>query len=72
LQTLTLDVLHLKRSSDLYTTANGASNRAKVGVKTVHPFGHFAFGRVNLQVITDMNAPDYQHLPFQLNLACCL
>lgn len=41
-------------------------------MKTQHPFGYFAFGRVDLQVIADVDAPDYQHFLFQLDFACRL
>jgi hypothetical protein len=66
------DVCHLKRSGNRDAAADGAGDRAVIGMESQDPFGHFAFSRFDLQVVVDMDAPDHQHFAIQFNLACCL
>jgi hypothetical protein len=65
-------VFHLKRGGDLDAAADGAGDRAVIGMESQDSFSHFAFGRVDLQVIVDVDAPDHQHFAIQFDLACRL
>lgn len=69
---LIFHVFHLKGRGDLHAVTDGAGNWTVVHMETKHSFGHIALGRVDLQVITYVDAPDNQNLFVQLNLACRL
>jgi len=40
-------------------------------VKAQHTLGDFTLGRINPEVIPNVNTPDNQHLAIQLDLAGC-
>jgi len=63
------EVFHFECSRDGYTAADTARHRAIIGVKAQHALGSLAFGRIDFQVVTHMNAPENQHLAVQLNFA---
>ena len=60
----------LRRDRD--TRAEGPRHWAGVRVESEYPFRGLAFGGFRFQVVTDVDAPDHQHLAIQLDLACRL
>jgi hypothetical protein len=59
---LRFDVLILHRRGDLHAVADGARNRAVVGVEAQHALGRFTIVWIDLQMIADVNTPDYENL----------
>ena len=54
---------------DPHTAAQGAGHRTPVGMKAVGALGRGALGRVQLQVVVDVDRADYQDLAVLTDIA---
>ena len=64
-----LDGLQVQAGGEGHAAADGAGDRAAVGVQTKHPLDRGQLAFVGGQPVGDMDAPDDQDLVLQLDLA---